>query len=160
MIAAGLVLASYGGLYQLYACNLLLIGLLGASGMFSPMMAYVTSWFDRRRGSAIALVSSGQYVAGAVWPLLLQIGIDEFGWRRTMRIYAVVIAVTIPTLAGVFFRRPPELLAPAGVVGALVLDHWRGGVHSGGGNSAGSGAGHAGGRDLLLLRDDVDSAGA
>jgi MFS family permease len=113
MIASGLVLASFGGLYQLYASNLLLIGLLGASGMFSPMMAYVTSWFDRHRGSAIALVSSGQYVAGAVWPLLLQISIDEFGWRRTMRIYAVVIAVTIPPLAAVFFRRPPELAVPA-----------------------------------------------
>jgi MFS family permease len=122
MITLGLVLASYGGLYQLYACNLLLIGLLGASGMFSPMMAYVTGWFDRRRGSAIALVSSGQYVAGAVWPLLLQIGIDEFGWRRTMRIYAVVIAVTIPTLAAVFFRRPPELTAhSSSTIGAVAF---------------------------------------
>src|SRR5580700_7748106 len=111
MIALGLLLASYGGLYQMYASNLLLIGLLGAAGMFSPMMAYVTGWFDRHRGSAIALVSSGQYVAGALWPLLLQLGIDELGWRRTMRIYAVVIAVTIPTLAAVFFRRPPELAA-------------------------------------------------
>jgi MFS family permease len=113
MIALGLLLASYGGLYQLYASNLVLIGLLGAAGMFSPMMAYVTGWFDRHRGSAIALVSSGQYVAGAVWPLLLQISIDEFGWRRTMRIYAVVIAVTIPPLAAWFFRRPPELAVHA-----------------------------------------------
>ena len=56
MIALGLVLASYGGLYQLYASNLLLIGFLGAAGMFSPTMAYVTSWFDRHRGSAIAMV--------------------------------------------------------------------------------------------------------
>lgn len=122
MIALGLVLASFGGLYQLYASNLLLIGLLGAAGMFSPMMAYVTSWFDRRRGSAIALVSSGQYVAGAVWPLLLQIGVDELGWRRTMRIYALVIAVTIPPLAAMFFRRPPELAPhPYSTTGALTF---------------------------------------
>lgn len=47
MITLGLVLASYGGLYQLYASNLLLIGLLGGAGMFSPMLAYVTRWFDR-----------------------------------------------------------------------------------------------------------------
>jgi MFS family permease len=122
MIALGLVLASYGGLYQLYASNLLLIGLLGASGMFSPMMAYVTSWFDRHRGSAIALVSSGQYAAGAVWPLLLQAGVDEFGWRRTMRVYALIIAVTIPLLAAVFFRRPPELAAhSSSTIGALAF---------------------------------------
>lgn len=108
MIAAGLMLASLGGLYQLYASNLLLIGLLGASGMFSPMMAYVTRWFDRHRGSAIALVSSGQYVAGAVWPLLFQAGVDAFGWRLTMRIFAIVVAVTIVPLAAWFFGQPPE----------------------------------------------------
>ena len=105
MIAAGLVLASFGGLYQLYASNLLLIGFLGAAGMFSPMMAYVTNWFDRHRGSAVALVSSGQYVAGALWPLLLQTGIDELGWRRTMQLYAVLVAVTIPPLAIWFVQR-------------------------------------------------------
>ena len=101
-------MASYGGLYQLYASNLLLIGLLGASGMFAPMMAYVTRWFDRRRGSAIALVSSGQYVAGAIWPLLLQIWSTSSAGGATMRIYALVIAVTIPPLALVFFRTPPD----------------------------------------------------
>jgi MFS family permease len=108
MIALGLLLASNGGLNQLYAANLLLIGLLGASGMFSPTMAYVTAWFDRHRGSAIALVSSGQFLAGAIWPLLLQIGVDEFGWRRTMRWFALVVVVTIPALAAIFYRTPPE----------------------------------------------------
>src|ERR1019366_7877693 len=122
MITLGLVLASYGGLYQLYASNLLLIRLLGGAGMFLSMLADVTRWFGRRRGSAIALVSSGQYVAGAGWPLLLQIGVDEFGWRQTMRIYAVIIAVTIPALAAVFLRRPPELAAhPAATAGALAV---------------------------------------
>src|SRR5580658_4302344 len=116
MIALGLVLASYGGLYQLYASNLLLIGFLGASGMFSPMMAYVTRWFDRHRGSAIALVSSGQYVAGAVWPLLLQICVDEFGWRRTMRIYALIVAIIIPPLVLMFFRAPPDTAPGASAV--------------------------------------------
>jgi MFS family permease len=108
MISAGLVMASLGGLYQLYASNLLLIGLLGASGMFSPMMAYVTRWFDQHRGSAIALVSSGQYVGGALWPLLFQAGIDTFGWRLTMRVFAIVVAVTILPLAAWFFRQPSE----------------------------------------------------
>jgi len=109
MIALGLILASGGGLYRLYACNLLLLGLLGGAGMFSPTIAYVTRWFDRRRGSAVALVSSGQYVAGAVWPVLLQIGIDRYGWRRAMMLYGIVIAVTVPALAGLFYRRPPEV---------------------------------------------------
>ena len=111
MIALGLALASGGDLYRLYACNLLLLGLLGGSGMFSPTIAYVTRWFDRRRGSAVAFVSSGQYVAGAIWPMLLAIGIDRYGWRRTMFLYAIVIAVTIPTLAALFYRTPPDAVA-------------------------------------------------
>ena len=108
MIALGLVLASSGGLYQLYACNLMLLGLIGGAGMFSPTLAYVTRWFDRRRGSAVALVSSGQYLAGAVWPVLLQIGIDRYGWRRTMMLYGILIAVTVPVLAAIFYRPPPD----------------------------------------------------
>ena len=48
----------------------------------AEVVAYVTRWFNRRRGSAVALVSSGQSAAGAVWPVLLQIGSDRCGWRR------------------------------------------------------------------------------
>jgi nitrate/nitrite transporter NarK len=108
MIALWLVLASGGGLYQLYACNLVLLGLIGGAGMFSPTIAYVTRWFDRRRGSAVALVSSGQYVAGAVWPVLLEIGIDRYGWRRAMMLYGILIAVTVPVLASLFYCPPPD----------------------------------------------------
>ena len=126
MIALGLVLASYGGLYQLYAANLLLIGFLGAAGMFSPMMAYVTGWFDRHRGSAVALVSSGQYVAGALWPLLLQESISAWGWRVTMRLYALLVLLTIPALALIFFRRPPEAAAPSAAAIAASFSPVRG----------------------------------
>src|SRR6476646_3053442 len=80
MLATGLAVASFGGLWSLYLCNLLLVGLLGAAGMFSPIMAYVTRWFDQHRGSAVALVSSGQYMAGALWPLVLQFAVGTIGW--------------------------------------------------------------------------------
>ena len=73
-------------------------GLISGAGMFSPTLAYITRWFDRRRGSAVALVSSGQYLAGAVWPMLLQVGIDRYGWRRTMMLYGILIAVTVPVM--------------------------------------------------------------
>lgn len=114
MIALGLFLASGGGLYRLYACNLLLLGLLGGAGMFAPTIAYVTRWFDRRRGSAVALVSSGQYVAGTIWPVLLEVGVDRYGWRRTMLLYSLVIVVTVPVLAGLFYRAPRDVV-PSGV---------------------------------------------
>jgi MFS family permease len=108
MIGAGLAIASFGGLTQLYVCNLLLVGLLGAAGMFAPLMTYVSRWFDVRRGSAVALISSGQYVAGGLWPLILQFGIDRIGWRATMLAYACAVVAVIVPLAVIFLRRPPE----------------------------------------------------
>ena len=112
MLATGLAVASVGGLWSLYLCNLLLIGLLGAAGMFSPIMAYLTRWFDDHRGSAVALVSSGQYVAGALWPMLLELGIGTLGWRHTMLLCGALVLVTIVPLAALFFRAPPEATSP------------------------------------------------
>jgi MFS family permease len=113
MIGAGLAVASLGGLTQLYVCNLLLIGLLGAAGMFAPLMTYVSRWFDLRRGSAVALISSGQYVAGGLWPSVFQFGIDRIGWRNTMLAYACAAIAVIVPLAAIFLRRPPEIAASA-----------------------------------------------
>ena len=108
MIGLGLAFAASGGLWHLYLGNLLLVGLLGASSMFAPLMTYVSRWFDRRRGSAVALISSGQYIAGAVWPLLFAFAIDQFGWRRTMLGFGILVTCTIVPLAAVFLRPPPE----------------------------------------------------
>jgi MFS family permease len=111
MIGAGLTISSLGGLTQLYVSSFLLVGLLGAAGMFAPLMTYVSRWFDRRRGTAIALISAGQYVAGAIWPALFQYGIDTIGWRHTMLAYAVFVVVVILPLAAIYLRPPPDASA-------------------------------------------------
>jgi len=84
MVALGLMLSSLGGMVELYAGHGIFMGLFGTSCMFSPLLTYVSLWFERRRGSAVALIASGQAVAGAIWPPLLQFGIDHVGWRHTM----------------------------------------------------------------------------
>ena len=66
MIGAGLALASRGGAWELLVGHGLLLGLLGGGAINVPLIIYITRWFDRRRGSAVALVSSGQYIAGAL----------------------------------------------------------------------------------------------
>ncbi len=114
MIGAGLTIASLGGLTQLYISSFLLVGLLGAAGMFAPLMTYVSRWFDRRRGTAIALISAGQYIAGALWPALFQYGIDQIGWRHTMLAYAALVIVVILPLAAIYLRRPPDAAALGG----------------------------------------------
>jgi MFS family permease len=108
MVAAGLVLSSLGSLPPLYAGHGVLMGLLGTSCMFSPLLTYVSRWFDRRRGSAVALISSGQSIAGALWPPLIQLGLDTIGWRQTMMLYAAFALVTVGAIALAFLRPPPE----------------------------------------------------
>src|SRR5438105_8263915 len=60
MLAGGLVLSASGGLAQLYVGHGVLMGLFGASCIFSPVVTYVSRWFERSRGAAVAVISSGQ----------------------------------------------------------------------------------------------------
>src|SRR5687767_4786041 len=60
MIAAGLFVSSLGGLTTLYIGHGLLLGLFGAACMMSPLLTYVSLWFERQRGQAVALIASGQ----------------------------------------------------------------------------------------------------
>lgn len=99
MVCAGLVLASGGAAWQLLLGYGLLVGLLGNGALFPPLMAYVSLWFDRRRGAALALVSSGQYVAGALWPTLFERAVAAFGWQRTMLGFGLLAAAAVVPLA-------------------------------------------------------------
>jgi MFS family permease len=71
-----------GAPWQLYVGHGLFIGFLGNGGINAPLYVYVSRWFDRRRGSALALISSGTYLAGAVWPPIVQHFIETEGWRQ------------------------------------------------------------------------------
>ncbi len=114
MIALGLVLSSFGAPWQLYLGHGLFMGVLGNAGLNAPLFVYVSRWFDRRRGSALALISSGGYLAGFIWPTIFERSIAYVGWRWTMIGFAVFqIAVIVP-LALIFLRPPPELPAVTG----------------------------------------------
>ncbi len=110
MMAAGLALSSLGPIWALYVGQGLMVGLLGNGGIYAPLLVYVSRWFGRRRGTAIALISSGQYVAGVVWPALFERGIAELGWQPVMRAYAVIVLVT--TLPATLTLKPAPTAAP------------------------------------------------
>ena len=118
MICVGLAISSLGAPWQLYVGHGLFIGFLGNGGINAPLYVYVSRWFDRRRGSALALISSGAYLAGAVWPPIFQQAIASFGWRQTMLWYALAEIVIIVPLAAIYFRAPPEVIHPAAVASA------------------------------------------
>ncbi len=85
------------------------MGFLGIGGINAPFYVYVSRWFDRRRGSALALISSGGYLAGAIWPLVFERAIAHVGWRQTMLTYGLVEMAIVVPLALIFLRPPPEL---------------------------------------------------
>src|SRR5215218_881886 len=107
MIAGGLMLSSVGTIWALYVGHGLMVGLLGNGGVYPPLLIYVSRWFDRRRGTAIALISSGQYVAGIIWPAIFEQGIGAFGWQTVMFGYALVVLVCI--LPTALMLKPPPL---------------------------------------------------
>lgn len=82
-LGAGFILASYSQqVWQLTVTQGLLIG-VGASTGFGPLLAYISHWFKRRRGMAVALTASGNYLAGAIWPVVLKGYLETDGWRVT-----------------------------------------------------------------------------
>jgi len=111
-MAAGLALSSTGSVWALYVGHGLLIGFLGNGAIYAPLLIYTSRWFDRRRGTALALISSGQYVAGMIWPSFLEIGIKQFGWQAVMLGYGVAVLAILPLL--MLLRPAPEplVLAP------------------------------------------------
>jgi MFS family permease len=117
MICVGLVISTGGQPWHLYLGHGLFMGLLGNAGLNAPLYVYVSHWFDRRRGSALALISSGGYLAGFVWPTLFERAISTYGWRWTMLAYAVVQLGLIVPLAAWFLKPPPKAPTPAAPAG-------------------------------------------
>jgi MFS family permease len=104
-IAAG----NASSLWQFAIAQGLLIGLLGTSAGFAPLVADTSLWFTRRRGIAVAICASGNYLAGAAWPTVLQHYFDTVGWRTTFTGVGIFCVVTILPLALLLRRRPPAL---------------------------------------------------
>jgi MFS family permease len=115
MIGLGLLISTLGPPWPLWIGHGLFIGLIGMGSINAPLYIYVSRWFDRRRGSALALISSGTYVAGALWPPIFERVIAHFGWRQTMLWYALTEIIIIGPLAAIYLQRPPEVIHPAAV---------------------------------------------
>jgi MFS family permease len=120
--AAGLGLgygaaALAGDIWLFSIAHGLLIGLLGSSATFAPLIADTALWFVRRRGIAVAVCASGNYLAGTVWPPIVQHFVETVGWRDTYLGLAAFSAVVMLSLAPLLRRRPP-LPTPSGPAAA------------------------------------------
>jgi MFS family permease len=119
-LGGGYILSSQtDSLWQFAIVHGVLVGMLGSSTTFGPLMADISHFFRRRRGIAVALAASGNYIAGAFWPTVIQHGVETIGWRQTyLYIGGVVIAAMLP-LVLVLRRRPPKsaMVMPQSVAG-------------------------------------------
>ena len=85
---------------------------IGTSATFGPLLADISHWFERRRGIAIAICSCGNYLAGVLWPPLIQSLIAGAGWRPThIGIGIFCVATMLPLV--LLLRRPSPVHAVA-----------------------------------------------
>ena len=105
------VAGSSANLWQFSLAQGLLMGLLGTSATFAPLVADTSQWFTRRRGIALAICMSGNYMAGAVWPPIIQHFVDSVGWRHTYMGIGLFCFVSMLPLALVLRRRLPAQVA-------------------------------------------------
>jgi MFS family permease len=108
-MAAGYVVAGMAPSLTLYAlAHGVLIGMLGSSATFGPLLADISHWFERRRGLAVAIVACGNYLAGTLWPPIVQHLIETIGWRSAHIAIGVFCLAAMLPLTWVMRRRPPH----------------------------------------------------
>ncbi|MCA3554599.1 MFS transporter [Aestuariivirga sp.] len=106
-LGAGFFLAAISTSYwQFVAVQAVFIGFLGSAATFGPLVADASQWFLKRRGIAIAIVASGNYIAGAIWPPFMQAAIQSYGWRWTYMAIGVLCVVVMVPGAQLLRKRP------------------------------------------------------
>jgi MFS family permease len=112
VLALGYAVASLStSLWHFILAQGLLVG-VASSATFAPIIADTSLWFTRRRGIAVAIIACGSYLAGTVWPPVVQHFIERAGWRWTYLGIAVFCVTTMVPLTLALRRRSP-LSAPA-----------------------------------------------
>jgi len=114
-IGAGFVLAALSNTILGFAlAHGVLIGLVGCAVTFAPLMADTALWFARRRGIAVAVCASGNYLAGAVWPPVMEHFIATEGWRATYIGVGLFCTCSMGLLALLMRQAPPNTAAATG----------------------------------------------
>ncbi len=113
-VCGGFVWAGLSGSIWAFGLAHALMGFVGSSSTFAPLMADTALWWNRRRGIAVAICASGNYIAGTIWPPLVQHGVETLGWRQTYIWLGIFCGVGMLFLATRMRQRPPLVsLAPA-----------------------------------------------
>lgn len=115
-VCGGFVWAGLSGSIWIFGLAHGLMGLVGSSATFAPLMADTALWWNRRRGIAVAICASGNYIAGALWPPIVQHGIEAIGWRQTYVLMGLACGAGMLLLALRMRQRAPMVLMDAAAV--------------------------------------------
>ena len=119
-VTTGFVWAGLSGGIVGFALAQGLLGLLGIASTFAPLLADTGQWWNKRRGIAVAVCASGNYLAGTLWPPIAQWGVTQLGWRTTYVCIGVLCGLGMGLLALRMRERPPPMeqadLSHTGVV--------------------------------------------
>ena len=113
MMGAGIVLALGYAVSALAPSIFILsvaqfvVGAASATG-FAPLIADLSHWFEKRRGLAVALAASGNYMAGAIWPIVLAPLLPVIGWRGAAWVIAGTCVCVMLPLSLTLRRRVTE----------------------------------------------------
>ena len=110
-VCAGFMGAGMASSIWLFGLAHGLMGLIGSAATFAPLMADTALWWNRRRGIAVAICASGNYIAGSFWPPVVQYGIETIGWRNTYTGMGLVCGIGMALLALRMRQRPPMVQA-------------------------------------------------
>lgn len=124
-VCAGFVGAGLSGSIWAFGLAHALMGFVGSSSTFAPLLADTALWWNRRRGIAVAVCASGNYVAGALWPPIVQHGISTIGWRPTYMLLGLVCGLGMFALALRMRQRPPMVSTAPTSADAPVFDRSR-----------------------------------
>ena len=106
-LPAGFYLAAHASsILEICLAFSLLCGFLGSSFSMAPLIADISHWFNRRRGLAVGIAFSGSYVAGAIWPPVLQRMFDAQGWRESFIDLALLTLILMALLSLLLYPRP------------------------------------------------------
>lgn len=113
-IAAGYALAAQcHNIWTFGLVHGVLLGMLGGAATFAPLIADTALWWNKRRGFAVAICACGNYLAGTVWPPLVQWGIEHWGWRTTYLAMGLICGLGIGALSLCMRLRAPHSTTPA-----------------------------------------------
>jgi MFS family permease len=110
-VASGFVLAGLSGGIVGFALAQGLLGLLGIASTFAPLLADTAQWWNKRRGIAVAVCASGNYLAGTLWPPIAQWGVTQVGWRTTYICIGLFCGIGMGLLSLRMRAKPPAVVA-------------------------------------------------